>query len=63
MNSEDRAKKQREEFDALDKMYEKYRALCLTLVTNSSFESVRRDYDFALDAFLRACARNGRYAG
>lgn len=51
---------QNDEFDALERLCKRWRALQLTAVVDDDYPEVRHYYEAALNAFLAACAANGR---
>lgn len=56
----DRMKLQTAEFDAVERLAEQYRRLCLTAIVDDDYPSVRHDYENAVRAALAAFAANGR---
>lgn len=51
---------QKREFDALERLTKKWKALQMTPIVDDDYPEVRHHYESALRNFLEACKKNGR---
>jgi hypothetical protein len=56
----DRIELQNREFNALEKLIEKYKIMCKVAVVDDDYPEVRHYYESALKDFLDALRNNGR---
>jgi hypothetical protein len=56
----ERMKPQSDEFDAMSKLADAWRAITMTPIVDDDYPEVRHRYEGALRDFLRACKANGR---
>jgi hypothetical protein len=58
--NDDRIALQNAEFDALNKLIEKYQTLCTIAVVDDDYPEFRHYYEGALKNFIDALRKNGR---
>lgn len=57
---DERFKRQKEEFDAAERLAAAYRVITWTAIVDDDYPEVRHKYEAAVHTFLKACKANGR---